>query len=238
MVFNSLGTEFDGSVAGEAPQLSCSSPGPGCTPYATYDNGANVFPTFYQNFDGYVLTGGWNCYSCSGFGYSVSNGITLTSSSGSAQGTLQYSATSYNPQTSILDIYGALNTMGCMEEGAGELGDNGPCGGPDAIGIMTDTGSNNYLLRSAGGSEPSFSYSLGSTLVMMSMWENPSTVYGEINYGDLVTTGNQGASTALYVGWNIAERDVPTSEMYAQYARVRAYPPGGTMPVPQLGGVS
>ncbi len=240
MVFGNTigaGSQFDGVVAGEAPQLSCLTPGPGCTPYATYDNGANVFPTFYQNFAGGSLPGGWNCYGCSNFGYSVQNGITLTSSCGCAQGTLQYSSTPYNPQTSILDFYGALETQGCMEEGAGELGNNGPCGGPAAIGIMTDTNSNYYMLRSAGDGEPTFSYSLGSTLVMMSMWEDPSTVYGEINYGDLVTTGNQGASTSLYVGWNIAERNVPTSQMYAQYARVRAYPPGGNMPGAMLGPV-
>ena len=72
MVFgNTIGTgsEFDGLVAGEAPQISST--------YAHYDNGPNVFSN-YWNFAGPGLPGGWTESSTQNEGsYTVDNGLTL-----------------------------------------------------------------------------------------------------------------------------------------------------------------
>ncbi len=58
---------------GEAPQLS--------TTYAQYDDGANVFPIFYQNFAGTSLNSIWHTYGSPTI--SVNNGLTLGGSGNS-----------------------------------------------------------------------------------------------------------------------------------------------------------
>ena len=228
---------FNTNNIGEAPQIPCgSTPTSSCSNYAEYDDGANVFIN-YWNFAGTSLPNGWSGTYNSADNYTVSNGILLQSSSGG--GMLQYQTNSYNPQTNILEGLGALETNGCMEFGAGELGNNGPCGGPDAIGIMTDTNSLEYDLRAGGGSEPSFGIPVGTKLYIMSLWENTTVLSGEIGYADLVTTSNQFvANPALYIGFNWGERTVADSMLYMQYVRTRVYPPNGVMPSVSFGSVS
>ena len=66
MDFESSNVMSASGPTGEAPQLSCTSPGIGCTPYASYDNGGSVF-TNYQNFDtnGCTAPSGWFDGACS-----------------------------------------------------------------------------------------------------------------------------------------------------------------------------
>ena len=226
---------------GEAPQLSCPNPSDTASysTYAEYDDGANVF-NYYTNFAGTSLPSGWSVTQGGGspFNYTVNNGILLqTGNSGNA--VIQYNK-SYDPQTNILDSLGAMETDGCMEFGAGLYGNNGPCGGPDAIGIGTDVYSEfYYMLRASGGAELGFGISVGSSLFIMSMWENTTALSGEINYGNkVVTTNSFTPNSALYIGFNIADRTVQNSELYDQWIRTRAYPPNGVMPSVSFGSVA
>ncbi|MEM3827208.1 MAG: hypothetical protein QXR58_01230 [Candidatus Micrarchaeaceae archaeon] len=221
---------YSGVHAGEAPQLSPT--------YAEYDNGASVF-NYYTNFAGTTLPNGWSVteYGASPFTYTINNGMLLqTGSSGSA--VIQYTATSFDLQTNILEAYGAMETNGCMEFGGGLLGNDAPCGGPNATGIGTDTNELYYWVRASGGAEPPFSPSIpvGTTLYMMSQWESDTTLYGELDYNNIDTTSSSFTpDTSLYISANIAERTVPNSEMFLQYVRVRDYPPNGVMPSYKLG---
>ena len=73
----------------------------------------------------------------------------------------------------------------------------------------------------------------------MSMWENTTALSGEINYGDkVVTTNSFTPNSTLYIGFNIAARIVPNSELYDQWIRTRAYPPNGVMPSVSFGSVA
>ncbi len=57
---------------GEAPQIPCGlTPTSSCSNYAEYDDGATVFPEFYNNFAGTALNG------FSGGTYTIDNGITI-----------------------------------------------------------------------------------------------------------------------------------------------------------------
>ena len=230
---------YTGKHAGEAPQWTCPNPAntASCSTYGEYDNGPSVFPQ-YWNFAGTSLPSGWDITQGGGtpFTYSVQNGLLLqTGNDGSA--VLQYNQP-YNPQTYILESSGAIETNGCMEFGAGLYKNNGPCGGPDAIGIGTDTNELYYQIRADGGAEPSFGISVGSNLVIMSMWENSTALSGEINYGDkVVTTSSFTSNTTLYIGFNIAERTISNSELYDQWIRTRAYPPNGVMPSVSFGAI-
>ena len=74
MAFLSTTTNFDGIQWGVAPNL--------LSPYGQYDNGANIF-SFYDNFAGTSLNARWTIFDSSAGTVSVSNGVTLTSSSSS-----------------------------------------------------------------------------------------------------------------------------------------------------------
>ena len=193
---------------------------------------------FYQNFAGSALPSGWTVIQAGGFNYTVNNGITFQAGSGDS-GTLQYQTSTYNPQTNILDTYGAIETDGCMGFGAATLNGYSPCGATDAIGIVTDTASLVYTIRSANYQETSLGTSVGATNVMMSEWENTTDAIGEINYYTPQIAGvGFTAETALYPSITIAQRDVADSKMFAQYMRIRAYPPNGIMPSVKFGAVS
>ncbi|MGD0729517.1 MAG: hypothetical protein ABR981_05565, partial [Candidatus Micrarchaeaceae archaeon] len=72
-------TALNGNNVGLAPQIYCASGCPATT-YGEYDNGANVYTVEYQNFEGSSCPTGW---SCSGSLYSVSNGVQISSGTGS-----------------------------------------------------------------------------------------------------------------------------------------------------------
>lgn len=85
---------------GEAPQLS--------SVYGQWDNGANVFTTFYDNFAGTTLGAWWMPFMPSGPGsISVNNGLTLTSSSGGWGGGMITTSNSYtwSPTQYIAEAY-------------------------------------------------------------------------------------------------------------------------------------
>ncbi|MDE1870816.1 MAG: hypothetical protein KGI06_01085, partial [Candidatus Micrarchaeota archaeon] len=70
MGFAQIGTNlFSNTMTGEAPQLSST--------YAQYDNGANVFTTFYDNFEGTSISAAYNQITPASL--SQNNGITYSS---------------------------------------------------------------------------------------------------------------------------------------------------------------
>ncbi len=80
MVFEKTSINYDGTYAGEAPTES--------TSYGKYDNGASVF-TFYDNFKGTTLSSQWNTgYTYTLGTYSVNNGLTLSYPSGYGSSTI------------------------------------------------------------------------------------------------------------------------------------------------------
>ncbi len=220
---------LNNGTIGEAPQLS--------PVYGEYDNGARIF-NYYTNFAGTSLPSGWAVVTLSSPGsYTVDNGILFqTGSSGTI--VLQYQTSTYDPQTNIFDVFGAIETNGCMGFGMATLNNYGPCGATGAIGIMTDTNNLVYNVRSGGNQEASFGVSVGPADTIMSMWENTTGALGELNYSRLTyASGGFTAETALYPSVTVQERTVPNSIMFAQYMRIRAYPPGGVMPSVNFGSI-
>ena len=74
-------TQYDVDYAGESPLQSCSDPAnpSSCTAstYGEYDNGANVFPTLYQNWaSGSLSSLGWT--NNGGYTVTVDDGLTLS----------------------------------------------------------------------------------------------------------------------------------------------------------------
>ena len=225
--FASNGTNlFNGNTVGEAPQLSST--------YGQYDNGANVFSTFYQNFVGTGLPSGWT-----GSGYSINNGLSLPYSS--------YALTSKNyglNSTQILDYYGnfplatadhnagfgytlsssdvtastaiqtwfEINTAVWSNAYAGGLVDQGS--GWNATSALT-TGYNVYSIYWPSSSEASFSVN----------YDTPSVLTKDV-YGSQLPIG--GANTQI--------SQATIGPFY--WVRVRADPPSGVMPSVAFGSIS
>ncbi|MGC8533843.1 MAG: hypothetical protein ACP5MV_04435, partial [Candidatus Parvarchaeum sp.] len=102
-----------------------------------------------------------------------------------------------------------------------------------------DTNALIYLVRSGNSQEVNLGVPVGTQMVMMSTWENSTGVLGEINYSHFgYATGGFTAETSLYPSFDWGDRTVANSKMYAQYVRVRAYPPNGVMPSISFGSVS
>jgi hypothetical protein len=228
MVFNSLSTEFDGSVAGEAPQLSHS--------YAQYDNGANVF-SFYDNFKCCSLNSSWTI---SGVPVTVDNGFSATAATSQPSYVVD---TGYNVgSNTVIDFYGqAYQSSGWVDAGIGTAysgtyvphlaisggGSSYPGGECSPSGVV---GSN----RNSGVACTSNAFATGPTTAVWSIYAQPSQATYYENYGDpqIVTAEmpSYPLNPALILS-NAGNTAYPYSNTETmQWYRIRVAPPGGTMP--------
>ena len=213
MVPQSYNTEFDGTYAGEAPQLSST--------YGQYDNGANVFP-FYDNFAGTTLSSKWT--STGGITYSVNNGFTATAS-GSYNDAITSSAGSIISAPSVIDFYGIIDAS-VIDCGAGSNNNVGT--------FIQTTGSNTFVQQHSNAGPSTNSGSITSLVTkeiynLLIQSETSSTF--SVNYGITVTPSTADAPVYPVPAMLISGNGSFSPAFFAQWYRTRAYPPNGVMPL-------
>ena len=246
MVFEPVSTEFDGTIAGEAPQLSLN--------YGEYDNGENVFSQY----------GGasWSSFTFQSGTWTTSNGYlqqTSTSASGGTGGgpTALIEGTQY-PVTGSYVLEMAFSYSGQASPRVGIVADATPVG---AAGSGTvDTSAYRFIgqQNNNGRGFVSFLNDLvawvvsnlyqGSTGTPYSMQVTDAggTWSGNLYPGYSVTgsplsslapttytNANQQGATSGYVGISAGYytgSQVVGNPVSVQWFRMRAYPPNGVMP--------
>jgi hypothetical protein len=227
MVFEPLSTEFDVSIAGEAPQISST--------YAEYDNGASVF-TNYWNFAGTSLPTGFT--TTSGLTATVNNGVSFSVSSApqwlfnpnlalsgsiiienymeatTASSDVGYGLTGVGIADSTTPSWTASFAIGGTNMNSGATGESLRYG--FFQNGITDTGTatalNVWYLQTFTGSSSGMSVSN--------------------NYVQYAST-----STALPSTYYIVAEEIDGGTAKLQWLRTRAYPPNGVMPTPSFGSV-
>ncbi|MHB2037265.1 MAG: archaellin/type IV pilin N-terminal domain-containing protein [Nitrososphaerales archaeon] len=229
MTFLSTSTEFDGRVAGEAPQLSST--------YGQYDNGANVF-NFYDNFVGTSLSSKWQApIASSGGTVSVNNGITFSVASSSDYVFLPTASTIAYPQVSeMLFDPGGTSTVGIYPT----LGETTSTTTSNWIDLCpgyeydweTATGGSGYLVATPGCSSSIVASGLApatSDTVVGFAWDATGNEQVYDGYSNIGSGTDTSVSIANYYPYFGISNFAPGSYM-AQWFRTRAYPPNGVMP--------
>ncbi len=223
MVFLSTAANYDGNYAGEAPQLS--------QLYAQYDNGAQVFNS-YWNFAGTSLPPGVTMVSTNPqfANLTVNNGLYGSAEWSNYYGTGRVRAVFSTPSSSyVMDTFLSAISNGGTEWysnwfGGTSLTDSSPCG--DCVssegywsGIETaspPTPSYVVFVYEVPGSSTTLPYWYGSNGVLQPQSGNLGNV-GGINITNpiqsLMFAAGQGTITGTI-----------------QWVRIRAYPPNGVMP--------
>ncbi len=214
---------FNGNTIGEAPQLSST--------YGQYDNGANVFTTFYQNFAGTSLPSGWT-----GSGYTINNGLSLPYSS--------YAITSTNyglNSAQILDYYGNFPlATSSSNAGFGYTLSSSAVTSSSSIQtwfeINNGVWSNGYdggLVDSGSSWSGTPALSTGYNVYSV-YWPSSSKASFSVNYDtpSVLTTNVYGSQLPIG-GANTQNSQATIGPFY--WARVRAYPPNGIMPSVSIG---
>ena len=226
MTFLPKTDEFDGTYAGEAPQLSAS--------YGQYDNGASVFSALYQNFAGTSTPSGWICGGCS-----INNGVQANF------GSYINSVATYGLNASqILDEYVIMPSPATTATSWEWLGYITNIIGPSNIGnhaafslsyASSPTCSQNYgVLSVAQGSSSSvvctaFPYSAAG--IASIYWPSSSTASAFYAYSSLNTSNTNIPAIKINIGLaNNQGAGVANNNAVVYYFRIRAYPPSGNMP--------
>lgn len=211
---------FNGGTIGEAPQLSST--------YGEYDNGPNLY-SFYYNFAGTTLN--TSKFTVSGTDYSVNDGISIT---GASSPTYIQSASEYNPQTDVIDVYSyvtALNNNGDYYQGYAQSG----AGLPQYL--LSDVGgaSSQYTLsnhNSAGQTNADIAGGSTTAYQIWSVWSSTTESYATLNYGSATTLSNDfTAETAAYILFY----QTSANTQHTYWLGIRPAPPNGVMPTATAG---
>ncbi len=220
--YQSTNTQYDGTYAGEAPQLSST--------YAQYDNGASVF-NFYDNFAGSSLRAGWDYIGS--YSITQNNGIVIQSSSSGSGGI--YWGTAMNPQTNVLEFDAYASTFSSSVQMAWEgAGQTNP---QYQIGIDTSNGYYDLFNWNSGSSQDvDMPGGIPGSYALFGLWADNAQSYATFNYGSPYSN-NVGftASTSLYP--TLLAYGPDTISLAVQWVRARAYPPSGVMPSVSFGTV-
>ncbi len=236
MVFgptSGTGSEFDGSIAGEAPQLS------GQSYYGQYDNGGNVF-TYYSRFGGSSLPSGWSGF---GYDYSLTYGTTYltitTTDTGSTYGGI-YTTTQIPTIPSVYEFYGNIYTSTSSSgyfNFAGILDTSSPSINPYAysayviqVGSRPDwdiVGDNNGYYYDTGYADQNIAQVYGLAI--------PSSTSAQFFYNYASTAETTGLTSETLDSFIYTGSGGSPEEIY--WYRVRAYPPNGVMPGYSFGSV-
>jgi len=251
MVFNGSSNEFDGSIAGEAPQLSAS--------YGAFDNGANVFDLYggksWSNFT--FQSGAWSTVNGSLQQTSASaSGGTVGGPAALIEGT-QYSVSGYY----VLET--AFSYSAQSDSRVGIIADATPVGSPGSgtadtygyrfIGEQSSNGPgfisflNDWVAWVANGQYQGTT----STEYSMQITDAGGSWSGNLYSGDsvegsavaslaatLYSTGNDQGNSAGYVGISASYYNggsVVSNPVNVHWFRMRRYAPSGRMPTVSTG---
>jgi hypothetical protein len=225
------------AYTGEAPQLETGT----CAAYGSCDNGALVFPAFYDNFVGTVLSAKWTqATSLETISNTVSNGITLTATNSGTCPCYAFittaSATFY-PSNALraLEKDGSSTYPGNL--GFGDYEDT-----KYAVFKGAYTSSQYDLATDVGGALTyGGGYGMDTNLHTWDTYWGPSTgnfyVDGILKY----TSSTNVPSTALHIGIGDLGNGGTvgsTTSGSLTWIFVHAYPPVGTMPSVSFGSVA
>ena len=225
MGFESVGTNYDGVFAGEAPQLSPT--------YGEYDNGASVF-SFYDNFAGTHISVAWDT---AGGAYSVDNGLIITPANLAGE---SFSLNSKYTAPLVIDTLQYFTTTGSPDYLGISFTNMTSTTYDYSSGYYTQIEGGEQLLCSTGGA-PATCGSPSDTANPNQYTEQVTTL--EVNgaksaaalqnYGNMVVNNNPTSSASEYPGYMGYATTGQTILSY--WFRIRAYPPNGVMPTVTLG---
>jgi|GEM_PF-1589966 len=236
MVFLSTSTDFDGNYWGDAPNLS--------SPYGQNDNGAKVF-NFYDNFAGTSLNPQWTVFGSSQGTVSVSNGVTITSSSS----TLSVGIfASYTPPTTgivtetylnaatptagyrVFDGYGMTSTSTAEQNGyigiLQAVGQNTLKLSKMVSGTQTDLVSSTDALTAGGNYESSL------------LWQSSTLTMADLTNGHSASTTDTTYSLSTMTQVALAVGATSGNKYITYWFRVRQSPPSNVMPSISFGSVT
>ena len=199
--------------------------------YAQYDNGGKVF-TNYWNFSKNALPSGFSSLSTGSGSYTVNNGISIISSSGTEH---VYTTSKYSVNIVEALVAGQGSPLLAYEtSGIASGGDNGFHTGVDA---QWNLGGSSIRADSNGaGTNVGSGLGINAPLLTTLAWVAGPKASLYTNYTTLispVTTASSLGSAEIDIGSMAAS--APT---VFQYLRTRIYPPSGAMPTVSFGPVS
>lgn len=217
-VVSSSNTLFNNVNTGEAPQLSPS--------YAEYDDGAVLFPTLYQNFNGTTTPSG---FVVTGSTVTQNNGISAYSASGEVN-----IATSANYGDNSLQIYDSLTDFN-SSNGVGEYTVIGYGAPSSEVIAINNQGTNEFSF--SGSSVGSGSFTTGQYYVFSLYSPSSGTsATGQINYGTVYSGTTPATAYPLYPVRAYTAGST-TGKVTTQWIRIRTYPPNGVMPTTTFGAI-
>lgn len=241
MGFASLTTNlFNSLTAGEAPQLSAT--------YGQYDDGGIVF-TNYWNFAGTSLPSPWGEYhgGASGF-YSVSNGLTVSTTGTYGDWIAVETTSTYNPETQVADVLvqsNCLASCAAITDGAYSFSlvtlipqsNTGASAQTGTGAAATLDSAGNYAIWTGpwAYSEMTPATALNANWNVLTVYETPSTGCGALDYtvASLCSGSNFTPSTSSHILFNAA--GVAGQTDHVGWVRLRSQPPSGVMPTVSLG---
>jgi hypothetical protein len=244
MVFESVNTEFDGSIAGEAPELSVT--------FGQYDNGANVF-LYYNNGSSIsnlnVVNGGSVALTTQTNPFGASTPVlTLTGSGSTATSaeTVAWYTSSLTGDNFIaegwINIGPNLNGLFAIRGASSTTNTNYLMGDGwtgSAASIVYESGTTNTFLSGAGSRTAAWYWDMvtisGSSLTTSVYSGNPPYLGGTISSTTTVSDTTLGASNQ-YIG--IGTWSGAATAAYFFGLRIRSDPPGGVMPAVSSGSLS
>jgi hypothetical protein len=213
-------------------------------PYGTYDNGAKVFLSFYDNFAGQSLSSKWAVINNGGStSYSVGNGLLITSTPATGCPPTGFQSTSTFTTNTVEDFFGQPPVAANPGDGVTTFGfaDSSNwaysyCGGNGPLSAIYYPNSNYYLTGLNTGLTYAGYATSQTTNNTWTIQNGAGRVASSINYGSTVSaTRSPATTTADSLGFFSQAGD--TMPWFLYWVRVRAYPPGGTMPSVTFGSV-
>jgi len=204
--------------------------------YAQYDNGASVFPSFYDNFAGTSLnTTLWTNDASNASGIlTINNGMSYTrGSTGNSYYFIYSNSTSFS--TGIYETYGNIPAGGLSGDDVYAffgLAASSNC-------IYVGDFSSEYGLRTSNSSGAAITIGLpGGTFI----WQiyipssSPSIIYASQNYGTQISSNTYIPTLPLAIVYiDQSNTGINIGPFY--WVRSRAYPPSGTAPTNTFGSI-
>ena len=236
MAFLATTTNFDGSYWGIAPSLS--------SPYGQYDDGANVF-NFYDNFAGTSLNSRWTLFGSTQGTVSVSNGVTLTSSSSSLSiGVFA----SYTPPTTgiVTETYfnAVTPTSGYRVFDGNSISSSSTAEQNGYVGILQAGGTSTLRLnKMASGIQSNLvsvtdSLTTGNSYTSSLSWQGSNLIMADSTNGHSTSTTDTSYSLSTMTQVAMALGATSGNKYDTYWFRIRQSPPSGVMPNASFGSIS